>query len=208
MAELITFEKIEEIMNDYFPATDTMEWHGLEIEVSRTVPFALAAEIVVRAANACFNADGEYLPENSDFAFRLCVIDAYTNIDLPEEIEAQNRLLYGTDLWGAVIRMISEDQLNLIEYGINRRVKARLDTNRAEFERGVNEVITGLQQLSEQFTGMMDGIEPDDLRRMVQAIGENGIDEEKIVQAVVAEQNKMRDNVVAFPGTEAGTDGE
>ena len=59
MADKIKYESIEEIMNDYYPIAEQVEWHGLEIEVKRTVPFALTAEIVRRVTDTCFSADGE-----------------------------------------------------------------------------------------------------------------------------------------------------
>lgn len=208
MAETIGFEKIEEIMNDYFPVVNYVEWNGTEIEVHSHIPYVLAREIVRKVADACFNDDGEYAPEVMGLAFRICVVESYTNIAMKEDPEWQNRLMYGTNLWDVVTAAISDDQLGMMEQSINRRIKARLDTNRAEFEHGVNEVINGMQQLSEQFNSMMAGVEPDDLKRMIQAIGENGIDEGKIVQAVVAEQNKARDNVVVFPAAEVTADGE
>ena len=202
MAEKISFEKIEEIMNERFFVVDTMDWYGVEVEVKSLIPFALASELVRRIADACFSDDGEYMPEVSDFALRLGVIEAYTNIELPDNVEEQNRLLYGTDLWEDIISLIYDAQFNMIVQSVNQRVSYRLDTNKAAFERGVNEVMDGLMQLGEQFNTVMADVEPGDVKRMIEAIGENGIDEEKIVKAVVSEQNKARDNVVVFPAAE------
>lgn len=209
MAEKISFEKIEEIMNDYFPVTDIVEWHGVEIEVLNTIPFSMASEIVVRTANACFTEDGEYVPEIMDVALRLYVINAYTNLELPEDNpEWQNQLMYGTDLWDKVTAVISDDQLDMMMLSINRRIKARLDTNKAAFEHGVRQVLDGMAQLADQMNGLFDGVSNDDLKNMITAIGENGIDEGKLVQAVVAEQNKTRDNVVEFPAAAEESDEE
>lgn len=208
MAETISFEKIEEAMNDHFPLTDTIDWHSIEIEVTGCIPFAAASKLIQDVADACFTDGGDYMPEVMSFALRAGVIGLYTNIEMPTDADAMNRLLFGTDLWDRVTLVIDEDQLGMIEQSINRRIKARLDTNKASFERGVNEVLAGLQQLGEQFNAVMADVEPGDLKRMIEAIGEDGIDEEKIVRAVVAEQNKARDNVVVFPAAEVTADGE
>ena len=208
MAENISFEKIEEVMNDHFPLTDSIDWHNIEIEFMSCIPFAAASKLIQDVADACFTDDGDYMPEVMNFALRAGVIGLYTNIELPTDADAMNRLLFGTDLWDRVTLVIDEAQLGMIEQSINRRIKARLDTNKAEFERGVRQVLDGMAQLADQMNGLFDGVSNDDLKNMITAIGENGIDEGKLVQAVVAEQNKTRDNVVEFPAAAEEPDEE
>lgn len=200
MDKKIAYETIMEVINDRCPQADTIDWFGTEITVQKIVPFKKVTEIVQRVTAACFaQEDGNYIPEVMNMALRICVFEAYTNIELPDDIDEQNLLLFGSGLWDLVTALINADQLGTIELAINRRVKARLDTNRAEFEHAVNMVVESIAELSQQMSGLMDGVTPEDIQTMISAIGENGIDEAKIVQAVVAEQNKTRDNVVEFP---------
>lgn len=194
MDKKISYETIKEIMNERCPQVEILEWYGTEITVQKVIPFRVVTAMVQKVADACFNQDtGEYMPEVMNIALRLCVFDAYTNIELPEDPEEQNLMLFGTGLWDKVTALVDEDQLGTIELAVNRRVKARLDTNRAEFEHAVNTVVESIAELSEQMSGLMTDVTPDDIRKLIAAVGENGIDEAKIVQAVVAEQNKARE---------------
>ena len=193
MDQKIAYETIQEAINDYCPRVELLDWCGIEITVQKVIPFHLVTEIVRKVADACFQEDtGEYMPEMMDIATRMYVFGLYTNIELPEDPDEQNLLLFGSGLWNKVAALINEDQLDAIELAANRRVKARLDTNRAEFEHEVNTVVESIAELSQQMSSLMDSVTPDDIRKMVAAVGENGIDEAKIVQAVVAEQNKAR----------------
>lgn len=194
MDKKIAYETIQEAINDHCPRVELLDWYGITITVQKIVSFKKMSEIVQRVAAACFGQeDGSYMPEVMNTALRLCVFEAYTNIELPDDMDEQNFLIFGSGLWDYVTALIDADQLGTIELAINRRVKARLDTNRAEFEHAVNTVVESIAALSEQMSGLMDGVTPEDIRTMISAIGENGIDEAKIVQAVVAEQNRARE---------------
>lgn len=200
MDKKVTYETIREAMNDHCPQVEILDWHGVEITVQKIVPFLTMKEIVEDVAGACFNDDtGEYMPELMDIALRICVIDAYTNIVLPGDPEEQNRILYGTGLWSGVSELIDEDQFNAIELAVSRRVKARLDVNRAEFEHELNAMTNALSEAGKQINDLFAGVNADDLQKLVAALGEHGVDEEKIVQAVVAEQNKLREEQAEAP---------
>ena len=200
MDKKVTYETIREAMNDHCPQVEILDWYGVEITVQKIVPFLTMKEIVEDVAGACFNDDtGEYMPELMDIALRICVIDAYTNIVLPGDPEEQNRILYGTGLWSGISELIDEDQFSAIELAISRRVKARLDVNRAEFEHELNAMTNALSEAGKQINDLFAGVNADDLQKLVAALGEHGVDEEKIVQAVVAEQNKLREEQAEAP---------
>ena len=192
MDKKVAYETIKGIMNERCQQVETLDWYDAEITVQKVIPFQTASGIVRTVADACFHeGTGEYMPEMMNIALRMCVFDAYTDIEIPDDPEEQNLLLFGTGLWDKVTALIDEDQLGTIELAANRRIKARLDTNRAEFEHAVNTVVESMEELGSQMAGLLNDVTPDDIRRMIAAVGENGIDEAKIVQAVVAEQNKV-----------------
>ena len=42
----ISIEKMDEIIRDYYPDTETVDFHGQELVVSRTIPFRTEIELV------------------------------------------------------------------------------------------------------------------------------------------------------------------
>ena len=63
MAEqnMVSIEKLDEIMNDYFPAVEVVDWHGAELEVKKKIPAAVMYDLVRNVADACFDKEtGEY----------------------------------------------------------------------------------------------------------------------------------------------------
>lgn len=214
MAEqkIIAAEKMMEIMNDRFLSEETIDYYGEELVVKNTIPFEIFCIIVRQVSNICFNKDtGEYMPENLDYAVRLCVIDSYTNIDLPESTEEKYQLIYRTDLWETVMPYINREQFNSLVSAIRNAIDVRNEANRALFDRDINMVLEQINSLGEQVNGMFANITEDDMRALVNAIGKNGIDEGKIVKAVVEEQNRIRGaekdgEVIPFPATEDNVD--
>lgn len=192
--KMISIEKMDEIMNDYFPTFEVVDFHGEELTVQKRIPFALVCEMVKKVADACFDENGEFSPEIRDFALRLCCVEAYTNVRLPEyNVEHQYEIVGRSDLWSIMLRVIDSDQMDEICNAIQDRIDARLDANRAAFEREINKLTQALDEMGKQVTELFGSVSPEDLQALLGAIGEHGVDEEKLVKAVVAEQNKVRE---------------
>ena len=202
--KMISIEKMDEIMNDYFPAAETVDFHGEELTIQKRIPFTLVCEMVKKVADACFDENGEFSPEVRDFALRLCCVEAYTNVRLPEDnVEHQYEIVGRSDLWYVMMREIDQGQMDEINNAIQDRIDARLDANRAAFEHEVNKMLDAVNEIGKQVSDLFNNVSTEDIQKLVGALGEHGVDEEKIVQAVVAEQNKARE-----AKAEEVTDGE
>ena len=209
--KMISVEKMDEIMKDYFPAETVIDYHGQELVVYRTVPFIVFCDMVRKIAGACFNPDtGEYMPEVREFATRASVMEAYTNIRVPQNPEHQYQMLYCTDLWDIIINAISGSQYLDLDTSIDERIRVRNDANRVEFESEVQRVVDTITQTGEQITEIFQNVSADDLQNLVGAIENGAVDENKLVQAVVSEQNKLRkeNEAPVFDVIEGGIEAE
>ena len=209
MAEekMISIEKMDEVMKDYFPAEETVDFHGLELTVQKTIGAAEMFEIVRKVSDSCFTEDGVYMPEVYDPALRVALITAYSNVRLPENAEHMAQILYRTDLYTTVVGAISSDQYCAICDAIYERIGARNNMNKALFETEIQRAVAGIQNLGDQLSQLFGEVSPEDIKAMVGAIGEGGIDEEKLVSAVVGKQNELREKA-ALEVIEGGKDGE
>lgn len=199
---VISVSTMDEIMKDYFPVEETVDFHGQELTIRKLMPFTVAAEIVKKVSDGCFGDDWSFHPEVFDFGIRLCYVDACTNIRLPENIEKQYEMLYLTDLWDIIYSSINHAQYDDICRSATAIIRTRNEANRVLFERDVQNVTEQMENIGQQLSELFGSITADDIKNLVHAISENGLDEEKIVATVVQEQNKARDNVVRFTDTE------
>lgn len=201
--EKISIEKMDEILSDYFPDSETVDFHGVNLTILKRIPFSTACEMVRKVADACFGEDGEYKPEIRDFALKICCVEAYTNVRLPSDnVEHQYDIVYGTDLFDVMFQVIDSCQLNEIMDAVQDRIDVRNEANRVLFESELNHMMKTIGELGAQITDLFGSVSAEDIQNMVKALGD-GVDEGKLVSEVVAAQNKAREETA-----EAAADGE
>ena len=210
MAEekMISVEKMDEILKDYYPESTTVDFHGQELVIRDLIDPADFFELVRRIADGCFSVEGEYMPEVYEMLLRAGIIDVYSNVRLPHNPKHLNRFVYAPDLYNTVVRNINRDQYNALCDAIWERISARKDANRVLFETEIQRAVAGIQNLGEQFSQLVGEVSPEDVKALVEAIGEGSIDEEKLVSAVVEKQNALREQTAQLEVIEGGKDGE
>lgn len=96
-------------------APRSVRWHGTSIAVRPLLTFQETGRFIDSVMHACF--DGEHdtaMPEALDFAIRANAVLRYSNAELPDRIEDQYAILYGTDLYDTVRSQINTSQLDAI----------------------------------------------------------------------------------------------
>lgn len=208
----IGYQEIAGIANDYYEKKDVIDFHGVKITVLRRIPYTKLCSLVDAVVKSCFDAEsGEYIPEVRDFATRLAVASAYTNLELPDNLEEQYDMMYATDLMDQVHAAIDHNQLSTLRGSIQKRCEIINDMNRAAIEKEIYDAVGIIGNIADSFEQMFDGVSREDMKMMIQAIGDHGLNEGKLAEAVVREQNAIREKkegkVVPFPAAEIN-DGE
>ena len=148
------------------------------------------------------------MPEVFDMLLRAGTIGEYSNVRLPKEVGHMGRILYGSDLYETVWRHISREQHDAVTDAVWERINARNNMNKVLFENEIQRAVDGIQSLGEQLAQLFGEVSADDIKALVSAIGEGGIDEGKLVQAVVEKQNALREEKPDLSVIEGGKDGE
>ncbi len=187
----ISVNTLENITNeDYTPVT-TVDWHGAELAVKKTLSLGEMMAFVDLCVGACFkDDDGSYMPEKLHFAIKNCVVGMYTNVSLPENIEKRYDLIYRSDLIPTVMLYIDIQQFDEICEAIHTRVEYRANANIKEMTRRVDELYTALEDLSAQFEKILSGINPDDMKALMGALSNGGLSEEKLVRAYMSQKKE------------------
>ena len=195
----ISVNAFERVMKKDFENTEVFDWHGVEVTVRRTIPFREVLEFVGSAAESCFTSDtGDYVPEAKDFAIYSNVLERYANFTMPEKLDAQYELIYGTDAFEAVREHIDQAQLNSICRAIDEKVRYRTQTNIEAVQKQFDELSAVCERIQERLSETFNGVNKEDIHALLRALGERGFDEEKLVRAYTD---------IYFPDKEE-TDGE
>lgn len=96
-------------------AVRTIRWSGKAVKVKPLLLPAEMSEFLGSVMDSCIDsAHGSMMPEFMDLAIRANTVLRYTDIDLPETLDEQTELLYGTDLYDTVREHICTAQLDAL----------------------------------------------------------------------------------------------
>lgn len=211
--EKIPFETIREILDERIAKETTVDFYGIEIKVKYMITHEQYDNAIGQIMNCCYDdASGEYLPELRELATRTVIVAYYTNLELPDDVDDLNYLLFASDdLMDGIYSAINRTQLQELHRAVAKRCEVRNEANRKFFENEIKEVTDGIESMASGIQGLFDGVSSDDMRQLVKVLGEGRIDEEKLVNAVVKarseDYNNEAEKVIPFP-VEEQKDGE
>ena len=162
----------------------TVEWNGLEIEIKKNISLDEMIAFVDDVISICFDANtGTYYPNRKSFTIRAAVIELYTNLSMPDSLQKKYEMVYGTDLFETILINIDEEQYSDIVRAINDGLKFHTSTGAAAVMRQMNDVMEGFEKLEQNLSGIFAGVKETDIQKIVRAISDNGLDEEKLMRA-------------------------
>ena len=165
-------------------------WNGIEIEVKQFLTMQEMFEFTNSVFDACFrHEDGEYRPEVKDFMVRSYILDIYTNIEVPDDLESRYEMVYRCDIIPEVMRYIDKTQFNAIMAAIDCKIEDKLSTNVERFEREIEQKMVVIDNMIEEFVGyfnsIFDGIDNETIRQIAGAISNMSIDPAVLAKSVV-----------------------
>lgn len=177
--------------NEVYRNTDSetvTDWHGLELHVKRVISYPEMSQLVREVTGVCFDENGDYRPENMDFAFRASVVMRYSNLTVPDDGEKAYLLLYGTDAYETVSANADDSQLNAVKSAIEDRIVYLVDTRTKQFASAIEEIRSSVADAVKTIRETADsvgGFDADQVKSFMEVIaGAGELDEAKIVDAL------------------------
>ena len=181
----VSVNALEKIAKEHFNNIETEQWFGVDITIRRTLPLYEMMCFVQDAVDMCFTSDGTFIPEVLDFAVRIGLLTRYANFTLPNNLEKQYWLTYATDAVDVVGKHINTVQLHEMIQAINRKIEYMCDTDIISIKSKLDDLNSEFAKMGGQFSDMFRGIDASDVRRMIDVIGENGVDQKQIASAYI-----------------------
>lgn len=179
----ISINVMDKIAKEHFENVATVQWMDIDVKIKRNISFTEMMEFVNDVVMSCFQDNGNYVPEVLDFAIKSNILTKYANFSMPDNLEHRYEIIYNTNAVDFVCGQINMSQLQEIVGSINRKVEYMCDGNVMMIQRKMNELIDAIEGVQAQATNMFSNLTPDDLAKVVSAVGVNGISEDKIVKA-------------------------
>jgi hypothetical protein len=174
--------------------TIDVDWAGVAVTVTPTLSLTEMLEFVHSVVESCFSDDGEYIPEVKDFAVYRNVLERYANFRLPVDVDKCYALIYGTDAVEFVLGHINEKQWHDMIEAIEEKIQFRLDSMADSMRAKMEEFLGAMNALQEQTKHVFDGMSEEDMKKLVGAIEQGGLSEEKLVAAYLDQKKEPEEN--------------
>lgn len=174
---------LEKAIKGNYENAVTLEWNGVTISVQRTLGLSEMMAFVENVVKACFDTNAVYHPEMKDFATRIAIVSLYTNLSLPSGLSRVYDIVYGSDLVDVICANINQCQFDTIMSSIGEKVSQTIHSNIEAINKQIHSMNDSLEQLGEQFSGLFDGIAPEDIQNVMKAVGDGSLDENRLMQA-------------------------
>lgn len=187
-----TFENIvmEQAANEV-----TVDWNGVQITVTKVLSLKQVLTFVNNIVKLCFDDEMNYMPEVKDFAIKSNILELYGNFELPKNAEKRYDLIYRSDAVEVIMEYIDSDQLREIVRSADEKMKHMAQANVEMVNVRMNELYDMFETLGKQIATVFDGVNPEDMSKLVNAMSGMDIGKLGILNAMADEAS---DKVVAM----------
>ena len=194
----ISVNKLEKIMKEHYSPTTQIEWNDITVNIKRHLSLSEMLEFTNSVVDSCFfNNTGEYLPEIKEFAIKVCVLTMYANFTLPQNTDKQYDLIFKTDVLNIVYQHIDLQQLNEIYVAIDKKIDYLVSVNIESVENKIKDLYETMNSIVSKLTDIYKDIDSDTLLNIAEAIGENRLDANKLMDAYFEKKELNQNNISA-----------
>lgn len=202
----VSITLFDKIAKEHFKNEDIIQWHEAEVRVKRTLSLTEMLSFVDNVVGSCFHDELGYMPEVKDFAIKSNILTRYANFSMPDDLEHRYQMVYGTDAVDTVCAAIDTTQLQEIVNSINSKIRFLCDSKANLIQERINSVLDAIEEMRDSTKNIFDGLSQDDLKALMGAITDHGLDEQKIVEAYMEQKRAERladEADAAYDGTTA-----
>lgn len=173
------------------PETVNIEWNGLDITIKTRLSFEEMMAFVDGVAESCFAADTKaFIPVAKDFVIGCLVIEMYSNLTLPQNVNKKYEIVSGCDVVDVILENVDKAQFDNIIKSINEKIRYLIEENLAQATIKTNDLLYSVSDIESKVGDLVSKITPDDMRTLITSISNGKLDEGKLMEAYLESKNK------------------
>lgn len=190
-AKKISVNAFENAVKDKFNRIESFGWNGLDIQVKKVLTLEEMVIFVEYVVKSCFgNGEHEYNPEMKYLAIKNCIIDVYTNLRTPTNINKKYDFIYQTDIIDTILSRINIDQYNEIIESVDRKISYMAQKNISMAESKTSELCSTFESIREQLMNTFSEIDKESVAKIINDLASGKYDMEKIAVDAISKSNK------------------
>lgn len=187
----ISISTMDEILKR-FDNTETVQWNGLDVVITKTLSLEEMMAFADSVVKSCFNQkSGAYMPEIKDFAVRSNVMERYANFSLPSNVKHQYDMVMRSGAFEMILNYVDHAQFNELMRSIDAKLQNAAEANVQMVFRKFDDVVTSFESLQDKVGTLFTGVDRADIGKLLSAISEHGVSEEKVVKAYIEQTNQV-----------------
>lgn len=187
----ISVNTLEKIEKDIYIPVSTVTWNDIEIEIKKHISFQDIIEIVEGVCDTCFASNDEgYLPEVRDCITKVYIIEKYTNIRLPQNVDRKYEIIYHTGVFDVILEYIDKTQYQELLDSISKKIEYISNSNVEELHRELDSLYNSFETLENNLSELFNGIDRQTMIGIANAMKDGKIDEEKLMKSYFDNKNK------------------
>lgn len=150
MAKKVTVKDLTEKVNEVLVEDVDRQWHGLNIHIKKRLGVSDMLDFVNTVVAWCVDEDtGEYRPEWRTFSYNSEIVEKYTNLTLPRDLEKQYRILLCDDLISMIVTNVDCCQLADIGEAIDAKISYILQSSSSAIYKQMSDVVNAFSQMQD-----------------------------------------------------------
>ena len=127
-AKKVSISQMDKVLKEERVQNSPFDWNGSTVEVKRVIPFTSMLGLIRTITDSCFAIDtGEYLPEARELATRSAIVEEYSNVRLPENLDHKYEILFCTDIYEQIVQYIDKEQYGQVLVAVDERLDIMVD---------------------------------------------------------------------------------
>lgn len=174
----------------------TVCYNGIDISVKQRLSLLEMMRFVSYVVQGCFVTENSiYTPEVKDFYIGSNIIEAYTNIELPDDAAYRYEFITKNHkLIEMIINAIDKYQFNAILSSIDEKIDYVNSYQASELSKEINQLYSVINSIGDQFANLFDGVKDNEIKDFMNAITNMKLDENELAKAIIANNKSNNEN--------------
>lgn len=172
----VSISQIDKVMKETYKDIVLVEWCDIDLEVKKSLAFDDMLQFVHDVVKTCTEQEhGGYMPELKEFAIRMNIVEMYSNVRLPSNLNHKYHILTNSGIVETILDHINTEQFNCMREAIDSKLEAVVATNVNAVQKQLSDITVAFEQMQRNMENAMSGLDMSVLERFVESASDDNV---------------------------------
>lgn len=172
----VSISQIDKVMKETYKDIVLVEWCDIDLEVKKSLAFDDMLQFVHDVVKTCTEQEhGGYMPELKEFAIRMNIVEMYSNVRLPSNLNHKYHILTNSGIVETILDHINTEQFNCMREAIDSKLEAVVATSVNAVQKQLSDITVAFEQMQRNMENAMSGLDMSVLERFVESASDDNV---------------------------------